>query len=283
LFGVTLIAGRFFTPADVTDETKFNSILLSELERLRELRDAGVVLRVAIINQTLARRFWPEENAVGKIIYDRMLFPCEIVGVVQDFHQVSGNKNIFPAFYYPTDYSHPDMIFSVRLHSEALMKDFRRRLSGFDAGSVMISMQPLEEIVSESMVDINMTLQLLGGFALLGIVAAGLGVYATTSLMMAAMNREMGIRMAMGAQFWDMLRFALWRGTRSILIGLPLGLFLAWILSRVLSSYLLQVKIDDPLAWIVSSALLLGITIIAAFIPALRATRVNPLDAMRGE
>jgi putative ABC transport system permease protein len=118
------------------------------------------------------------------------------------------------------------------------MKDFRQRLAGFDAGSVTIEVQPLGEIVSESMADTRMTLQLFGGFALLGIVVAGLGVYATTSLMAASWNREMGIRMAMGAQTWDILRLALWRGTRAILFGLPVGLFLAWILSRILYRYL---------------------------------------------
>ncbi|MDR0311865.1 MAG: FtsX-like permease family protein, partial [Acidobacteriota bacterium] len=73
------------------------------------------------------------------------------------------------------------------------------------------------------------------------------------------------------------------RGIRAILIALPVGLLLAWILSRTLSSFLFQVKVDDPLAWIISCAVLLGITIIAVLIPSLRATRVNPADAMRNE
>jgi len=101
--------------------------------------------------------------------------------------------------------------------------------------------------------------------------------------MAAAWNREMGIRMAMGATTWDILRLALWRGIRAILFGLPVGLFLAWILSRVLSGFLFQVKTDDPLAWITSCAVLLGITTVAALIPALRAIRVNPADALRNE
>jgi len=89
--------------------------------------------------------------------------------------------------------------------------------------------------------------------------------------------------MAMGAQTWDILRLALWRGMRAILFGLPFGLFLAWILSRILSGYLYQVKIDDVFAWVMSCAVLLGITIIAALIPAVRATRVNPMDVLRNE
>jgi len=207
----------------------------------------------------------------------------EIVGVVADIHLVSDNKNIVPTVYYPPDSYDRSQTFIVKLHSSAFMKDFRQRLSGINAGSVTSEVQSLGEIVSNATADTRMTLQLLGSFTLLGIVVAGLGVYATTSLMIAAMNREMGIRMAIGAQTWDILRLALWRGTRAILFGLPFGLFLAWVLSRILSRYLFQVNVNDPLVWIISCALLLVITIIAAFIPALRATRVNPLVAMRNE
>ena len=82
---------------------------------------------------------------------------------------------------------------------------------------------------------------------------------------------------------WDILKLAFWRGIRAIIVGLPFGLFLAWILSKVLSSFLVQVNVNDPLAWVISCAILLVITTVAALIPALRAIRVNPLDAMRNE
>jgi len=281
MLGITLIAGRFFTPAETANETEFLSTLRSlDREKILALRDAGFV-RAAIINQYLARQLWPEENAVGKIIYDMYAFANEIVGIVQDFHQTVDNKNIVPVIYHPADNMATEQRFLVRLNSGALMQDFRRRLSSLETGMVKIGVQPHGDVLSKSMANMYMTLQLLGIFALLGITAAGLGVYATTSLMMAAMNREMGIRMAMGAQIWYILHLALWRGTRAIIIGLPLGLFLAWILSRILSGFLFQVKTEDPLAWITSCALLIGITIIAALIPALRASCANPADILR--
>jgi hypothetical protein len=279
MLDVSLIVGRHFSSIDMTNEIEFQSKFW-DMEAGPYLNTAGGVV---IVNQSLARQFWPEENAVGKMIYDMFFNAYEIIGVARDFHQVSDNKDFVPAVYYPPDSWRTSQTFLVRLHSGAFMQDFRRRLSGFDAGPVTIEVSTLGETVSESMANTRMTLQLLGSFALLGFVVAGLGVYATTSLMMAAMNREMGIRMAMGAQIWDILRLALWRGTRAIIIGLPLGLFLAWILSRTLSSYLFQVKDDDPLAWIVSCAALIGITIIAAFIPALRAAFANPADILRKE
>ena len=129
----------------------------------------------------------------------------------------------------------------------------------------------------------NLALKLLGGFAVLEIVVSGLSLYATTTLMAAARNREMGIRMAMGAQFWDILRLAFGRGIRAIIVGLPFGLFLAWILSRVLSGYLVQVNVGDPIAWVISCAVFIVIVAVAALIPAFRAARANPLDALRNE
>ena len=280
ILDVQLIAGRHFSSADMADTIAFEvgsrEAFYTNGRTFVSQAGGGV-----IVNQTLAQRFWPEENAVGKMIYDRLSNAHEIVGVVRDFHYVSDNKDFIPAVYYPPDIYDLRQTFLVKLHSKFLMKDFRQRLSSFDSGSATIEMQSFGAIVSEATANTRMTLQLIGSFALLGIVVAGLGVYATTSLTATAWNHEMGIRMAIGAQTWDILLLALWRGTRVILFGLPLGLFLAWILSQMFSSYLFHIKPDDPLVWVISCTLLIVITIVTALIPAIRASRVNPMDALR--
>ena len=280
LFGIPFIAGRPFSQMDMDGEL---ALYLETLSLGKTSPNVGK----AIINQSLARQLWPGENAgnaVGKIIHDEAARSFEIIGVVPDFLLVSNNKDIVPTLYYSENIGRSSVkTFIVKLHSGLLMNDFRQRLSGLDVGEVTVEMTPLGAIVSESMDNTHMTLQLLGCFALLGIAVAGLSAYTTTSLMVAAMNREIGIRMAMGAQAWDIFLFVLWRGMRAILIALPVGLFLALVLSRILSGFLFQVKVNDPLAWIISCVVLVGITIIAVLIPALRAARVNPLDAMRSE
>ena len=282
MLGLSLIAGRYFSSTEQTNEIEFQirskEALLTE-RRAFANRAGGVV----IINHTLARQFWPGENAIGNVIYNGLLNSYEIIGVVRDFYQVGDNKNFSPAVYYPPDDWLPAHTFLIKLHSGAFIKDLRQRLSGLDLGLVTYEVQSLGDIVHEATARTRMTIQLLGSFTILGIVIAGMGVYATTSLMATAWKREMGIRIAMGAQTWDILRLALWRGTRAILLGLPLGLFLAWILSRALSSYLFHVKVNDLSVWVTSCALLLTLTIIAAFIPSFRATCVNPLDALRDE
>ena len=175
----------------------------------------------------------------------------------------------------------------VKLRPGTSLNNFREkiqeRLSGLTLAPTEFEVRPLSDYTKEAMADRWMALQLLGAFAVLGVIVSALGLYATATLMAAARNREMGIRMAMGAQTWDILKLAFWRGSRAILIGLPFGLFLAWILSKMLSSYLVQVDTGDPLAWLIGCAVFIVITTVAALIPALRATRVNPLDALKNE
>jgi len=278
MLGVSLIAGRNFSSNDITTETNYRIGLWSRDVPRAELNS---IVGVVIVNQSLARQFWPGENAVGKLLYNAFSNAYEVIGIVPDFYQFGDNKDFVPIVYYPADMSFLDQSFIVKLHSGALMKDFRQRLSRFDAEQVTIEVRPLGDIVSKALSNTRMTLQLLGSFALLGIIVAGLGVYATTSLMAAAWSREMGIRMAIGAQNWDILRLALWRGIRVILFGLPCGLFVAWVLSRLLANYLFQLKINDLFVWIISCALLLCMTTVAALIPAIRLTRINPMNALR--
>ena len=282
MLGLSLIVGRHFSSTELTNEIDFQ-VRSKEALRTERRAFANRAGGVVIVNQSLARQFWPGENAVGKVIYNGLSNSYEIIGVVRDFHQIIDNKDYIPAVYYPPDGWLPAHTFLIKLHSSAFMKDLRQRIANLDLGPVTFEVQPLGDIVYEATARTRMTLQLLGSFTLLGIVIAGMGVYAMALLMAATWNREMGIRLAMGAQTWDILRLALWRGTRAIILGLPFGLFLAWILSRVFSSYLFHVNVNDPLVWVSSCVLLLIITIIAAFIPALRVARLNPLYALRNE
>jgi predicted permease len=276
ILGIPLVAGRFFNSKDVVDELEFRRRFLTAPSG----KDAAGVV---IINQSLAKQFWPNENAVGKIIYDTFMDSHEIVGVVQDFYQTADNKQFIPAMYSPAETSGVDQKFLVRLRSNTFMSTFRQRLLKLNTGSAYIEVQSLKQNVAESTAHIHLALQLLGCFALLGIIVAGLGVYAITTLMMVSRNRETGIRMALGAQSIDILRFAILRGMRPVLIGLPVGLILAWILAKMLSSFIFQVNASVSLAWTVSCVLLIGIVIVAVLIPALRAIRVNPINAMRNE
>ena len=280
ILGIPLIAGRYFTEADARDQLE-RRISIGGILATKNLGFIDIST-AAIINQSLARQFWPEENAIGKTLYGDFGAPYEVVGVIPDFYMGGKNKKIIPILFEPDAASWVSQRFLVRLNSGALIKDLRQRLSMLDTGSVDIEVMSLVDYASDPKANINLAFQFLGCFALMRIVVAGLGVYATTSLMAASRNKEIGIRMAMGAQTGDILLFVLWRGLRPIIIGLPVGLLLASILSRFLAS-LIVLNITNLPAWIFSCAVLVGIATIASFIPALRAIRVNPMDVLRKE
>ena len=272
MLDIPLVAGRHFTEADAA------------------LRQEGGVFAggAVIINQVLAQRLWPEENnVIGNVIYDMNIPSYEVVGVVRNYHHVPGNRDFIPTIYFPYTASRGsgEINILVKLRANTSLQNFqtglRQRLSGFAVDWVEV--QPLSERVKYVMANQRLTLQLLGCFAVLGIIVSGLAVYATASLMVTARKREIGIRMAIGAQPWNILRLVLWRGIRAILLGLPFGLFLAWILSRVLSSFLVHVVVDDLLLWLTCCVVLLVITTVAALIPALQALRINPMGVIRGE
>ena len=275
ILGIPLIAGRYFTHADAVNRLGLIGV-----------GGYGSNGGAAIVNQAFAQTLWPEENAVGKTFYDGASAAFEVVGVVRNYHHTPGSNDFIPTMYTPDVGLWTNSGFLVNLRPGASLSSFRSsaqtRLSGLMA-STDFEIQLLSEHVKDAMASRNLALKLLGCFAVLGIVVSGLSLYATTTLMAAARNREMGIRMAMGAQFWDILRLAFGRGIRAILIGLPFGLFLAWILSRVLSGYLVQVNVGDPLAWAVSCVVFIVIVTVAALIPALRTARGNPMDALRNE
>jgi len=275
---IPLVAGRYFTQYDVDNEFIIRRDIA---ERKRPLtRGVGGVV---IINQTLAKQFWPGESAVGKIIYDNAANEHEIVGVVRDFYMDTNSKKIIPAMYSPAQhFASLPRLFLVKLHSYKLINDLRQRISIFEK-QADIDVQLLSNYVSKSTVNIRLATHLLGCFAILGIVVSGLGVYATTMLMATSRIREIGIRLAVGAKFRDILLFALWRGMRAIAIGLPFGLLMAWILSRILSSFIFQLNANYFTICIICCTILIGIVTIAALIPALKSTRVNTIDALRKE
>ena len=273
MLGIPLIAGRIFTEAEIARQTEL--LVMDE-----EWRSKGV----AIVNQVLAQSLWPGENAVGKIFYTSPSKYFEIVGVVSDFHIVSSSNTVTPAFYKPVIETWVFPAFLVKLHSNRILarfqSNFRQWLLDWDRG---LKVQRLQELILDSKKDQLLALQLIGCFAGLGIMISVLGVYATSTLMASSRTREIGIRMAMGAQFSDILRLILLRSARVLVIGLPCGLFLGWALAHGLSSALYQVRYNDPAVWIYSCVIMLCLTIIAALIPAFKATLINPLDAMRNE
>jgi len=284
VLGIRLIAGRDFTEADSANMLK---LALWDLDNPPMERSVGYV---AIINQSMAKQLWPKEkpeNTIGKVFYDVLNNSHEVVGVVRNYHQIPGNNSFIPILYAASPGTDPKQQFLIRLRSGVSLENFRleahRRLYNLEQGLSKLEVRPLSEVVSEVTRSQYLAVKLIGCFAFLGMIVSGLGVYATATFMAVSRYHEIGIRIAMGAQTKDILLFSLWHGARAILIGLPSGLFLAMILSKILSTVMFQVNIVDPFVWIISCVLLACITFIAALFPALQAIRVNPLDVIRSK
>jgi ABC-type antimicrobial peptide transport system permease subunit len=141
----------------------------------------------------------------------------------------------------------------------------------------------MEEIVSESVARQRFSMLLLGIFAALALVLAAVGIYGVMSYSVAQRTREFGIRMALGAQRSDVLKLAVGQGLKLVVIGIVVGLGAAFLLTRVMSSLLFGVSATDPLTFITISLVLIGVAVLASFVPALRATKIDPMDALRYE
>ncbi len=292
ILGARILAGRNFKPEDVANA------LASEQASPEE---RSKMLRVVIVSDTLARRFWPNESAIGKQIYTPEA--QTIVGVVSDFRD-DFDPIIRPALYSPYTGSSNAGSFVVKLRPGAsfaqLRSDVYRILTELEPGlphldeahgqetlidvtGPDLQVENVQTLASQVPLALRLALTLLGCFAVLGIIVAGLGVYAAAALMAAARTREVGIRIAIGADAGQILWLALWRSARLALVSLPVGLFAGWGLARSLSNFLYQVGATDSITYVASSVFLLAVVLAAGLLPALRAASTDPAAALRYE
>jgi hypothetical protein len=275
--GIRLLAGRTFSAEDAAGR------LPMEVGRPDDGRaESGV----AIINEALARSYWPKENAVGKQFYFG-LTPRTVVGVVSNFHQGLFDSNVTPAAYFPSTDTGEENSFVVKLRPGSsltqLDQDAYRSLLALAPDLPHPAFSSLQELKRSASANLRLGLPLLACFSLLGSTVAGLGVYAAAALMAAARTREMGIRIALGATAGQVRRLALWRSVRLALVVLPCGLLAGWGLAHTLSHLLFRVKPSDPITYVASGGLTGVIALVAGLQPALRLGATDPAKSIRYE
>ena len=199
--GVRIVAGRAFTESDVSNELGTQEAIQFLSSRPGERkRYSGV----AIINEALAQRLWPHENAIGKEFYDRGSAVRTVVGIVSSFQQSGYSLTIMPAAYYPFTGLRGAGSFVVRLRTgtsiERLAADTNEALLDLVPDLARIEVESMQAVTESSLANLRLALILLGCFSFLGTVVAGLGVYAAATLMAAERSREMAIRLALGAR-----------------------------------------------------------------------------------
>ncbi|MGI9088861.1 MAG: ABC transporter permease [Chthoniobacterales bacterium] len=244
--------------------------------------------RVAIVNETFARRFYPNQDVIGKRFNFRGPNEpmWEIVGVVPAGKYNSLGEDPKPACYTPLlrDYSGSvTVVARTRGEPHAVLREVREAVQKLDPSLPIYAVQTLTEHMGVSLFPARMAAIALGSFGVLALILAAVGIYGVMSHVVAGRTREIGLRMALGAQFADVRRLILRQGMWLAAIGALAGLIVALAGARFLKSLLYGVNAADPITFTVVAAVLLLVAFLACWIPARRASRVDPMVALRAQ
>jgi len=255
---------------------------------------AGVVL----VNEALVRRYWPNQNPVGQQI--RVHLPAvrspwqpqsrdswlTIVGVVRDIREWEWGLDKIPSLYLPYSQD-PSRLMSVVIRSNGdaaqLTSAVRHIVSGIDANQPVTAVHTMDELLAQTVAQRRLTMLLLAVFGGVAMLLAAVGIYGVMAYAVSQRTHEIGIRMALGAEPKDVLRMVVGDGMRLAAIGLGAGLIAALLGMRYLESQLYGIRATDPLTFICVAVVLAAVAAMASYFPARRATKVDPLVALRYE
>jgi putative ABC transport system permease protein len=253
--------------------------------RLLTEQDSATSPPVVLINETMASRFFPNEDPIGKRLdISGPAYMREIVGVVGDVKQESLRTPTPPQVYEPFSQK-PGRSFHVLLRVSANPAQFaetvRQEVRAIDNAQPISEARPMEAIVAQSLTRDRFSALILGAFGCLAVILAAVGIYGVIAYSVAQRTNEIGVRMALGAQGADVVWLVLRQGLRLVIIGIAIGLLISAVATRVLAAVLFGISPADPGAF-GAVALLLGlVALLACWIPARRATKVDPLVALR--
>jgi predicted permease len=264
--GIPLVAGRIFGPAD---------------------RDRKVV----VVSQSVANRFWPGQNPVGQICITQWAgdVPAEVIGVVGDIRTVRLDRPPLMMVYVPSWFNSISVPASASLilrtsndpsSSAAAVRELIRNM---DPEVPITALRPMSQVVSESVDARRFQMSLSLGFALSSLLLASLGIFGVVGYSVEQRRQELGIRMALGAELRDLLRMVLRQGLTPVALGLLAGGIVSAFAGRLIRSLLFGVRPYDPLTLAVVAAVIASVALLACYIPARRATKVDPMIALRYE
>jgi predicted permease len=251
-------------------------------------RDREGAPRVAIVNETLVRELFPNTNPIGERLHVALRQPSswEIVGVVKDNKYRSLGEDSMPYIFLPyLQNPQPAMALHVRTSGNPgeVAAAIRREVQALDPNLPAFNVMSLADNIDISLFPARFGAVLLGVFGFLALLIASIGIYGVMSYGVSERTHEMGIRMALGARGSDVLRLVISQGMWLALIGVASGAGLALAVTRVVKSYLYDVSVTDPLTFAGIALLLISVALLACYVPARRATKVDPLEALRYE
>ena len=264
--------------------------------------DDGAAPPVVIISQAMAAKFWPKGDPLSdRIIIGQHLGPefeepaRQIIGIAGDSHDVALNRDPQPIMYVPTaqvtdgltalhSRTNP-LIWAVRtqVNPLSLSRPIQSALAEASGGLPLARIRTMDEVVSMSTARQDFNMLLLTVFAASALLLAAIGIYGLMAYSVAQRTQEIGIRLALGAESADVRRMVIQQGMTLALIGVVIGVAASFGITRVMSSFLFGVKASDPTVFVIVPLVLSAVALIAVWVPARRATRIDPLEALRYE
>ena len=265
--GTPLIRGRFFTDADNAD--------------------APLVI---IVNQTFAKKFWPNKDALGKRIVMGSMSDdpkwITIVGIVGDMRHFGLDVDPKPEMYVPFAQSaYFTTIYVVRSNQDprTLLPAIQREIQAIDPALPLANVRTFESVIGDSVAPRRLSVVLLGVFAGIAVLLASVGIYGVMSFIVVQRTQEIGVRMALGAQRSDVLKLILGRSLKLISAGAAIGLIVALLSAGTLRALLYNVSAFDTPTFVLVTILLAAVALAASYLPAMRATRADPMTALHAE
>ena len=260
-----LLRGRFFTDADKADAPA-----------------------VVIINDALAKKYWPGEDALGKrITFSDPRKPdvkwVTVVGIVRSIRHRGLDADPAPEYYIALAQNpERDMVLAVRSTQDprSLASAIRREIQSLDPDQPIANVRTLENVTADSVAPRRMSMVLLGAFAGIALLLASVGIYGVISYLVVQRTHEIGVRMALGAQRGDVVRLVVGHAAKLVGIGTVTGLILAFLSTRTLSAFLYTVGAFDAATFVLVTIALAAVALLASYVPALRATRADPMIAL---
>jgi predicted permease len=293
--GIPILLGRDFTDRDnpaVTPDTREEqpeSKAAKESEPAKDAKPKGPPL-VAIINQTMARRFWPKESAVGKrfTLSDKFKMDdaYEVVGVVEDARYFGLREATESMIYIPVWRQGADgrtLCVRTARDPKQTIEAIRRKVQEQDAGVPMIEARSMQEQMDDDLLQERLVAILSGFFGILALLLASIGLYGVIAYAVTRRTREIGIRMALGAQRAQVVGIVLLDAMVMVSAGAVVGVSAALALTRLASAFLYGMTPRDPATFILATSVLFAVTVFASYIPARRASNVDPMVALRYE
>jgi putative ABC transport system permease protein len=241
--------------------------------------------KVAVVNEAFARRFWPDQNPLGKhIIVGRWPTPAEVIGMASDIKNNGLDQDTQAQLYlsFPQlPWGNMNLLVRTAVPPQSLAAAVRAQIATLDPEQPVTKIQTVEDLMDSSRAKPHFTMMLVGAFSFTALALAVIGIYGVLSYSVAQRRQEFGIRLALGAERADILRLVVRQGLSLATTGIALGLIVALLLTRMMSSLLYKINARDLVTFVLTPLVFLCIALLASYLPARRAMKVHPLEALK--